>query len=111
VEKVYTHIWMAYHLFHNFHFCQCHLVSQVAFRAELAFWMEVQPDLVEVCTFLSASSVSTDSLLCHLGMEGSQPYDFYKPLPGVFLLQPSSFFTQETQLLASSLLGLPREDS
>jgi hypothetical protein len=41
----------------------------------------------------------------------SRQYDFYKPLPGVILLQPSNFYAQEAQLLASSLLGLCREDS
>jgi len=63
-EHVYTHTWMAYLLFHNFHFCRCHLVAQVAFWAEvvlqaevgfpteMVFWVEgaflaeVAPDLV-----------------------------------------------------------------
>jgi len=42
-------------------------------------------------------------------MEGSRPYDFHKPLPGVFLLQLSQSYMQETQLLICSLLGLQRE--
>jgi hypothetical protein len=96
---------MAYLLFHNFRFPQRHLVAQVAFRAE------VPPVLEEVRRFLCASSGSADSLLYHFGMEGSRPYDFCKPLPGVFPSQPSPSDAQETQLLASSLLGLRREVS
>jgi len=102
-ENVYTHTCMVYLLFQNFHFSQCHLVAQ------MAFWVGVPLVLWEVCWFLCASSVSADSLLCHFGMEGSRPYDFYNPLPGVFLSQPSPFYAQKTQLFASSLLGLGRE--
>jgi len=47
---------------------------------------------VEMHEFLCASSVSADSLLNHFSMEGSWPYDFYKPLPGVILSQPSPFY-------------------
>jgi hypothetical protein len=79
----------------------------VAFWVEAVFWAEVPPVLVEVRLFLCTSSVSADSLLCHFGIEGSHLFDFYKPLPGVFLSQPSPFGDQETQLLASSLLGIP----
>jgi hypothetical protein len=100
---------MAYLLFHNFHVRHCHLVAQVAFRVEAAFRAKVPPVLVEVRQILCASSMSTDSLLCHFGMEGSRPFDFYQPLSGVFQSQPSPFNAQEPQLLASSLLGLRRE--
>jgi hypothetical protein len=86
-------------------------VAHVVFWVEAAFRAEVPPVLVEVRWFLCASSVSTDSLLCHFGMEGSRLFDFYKPLPGVFLSQPSSFDDQETQLLVSSLFGLRCEVS
>jgi hypothetical protein len=72
----------------------------------MAFRAEVTPDVVGVRQFLCASSVSADSLLYHFAMEGSRPYDFYKPLPGVFPMQPSPSFAQETQLLASFLLRL-----
>jgi len=82
-----------------------------AFWAEVAYWAEVPPVLVEVRRFFCASSVSADSLLCHFGMEGSHLLDFHKPLLGVFLSQPSPVDDQETQLLASSLLGLQREVS
>ena len=108
-ENIYTHTWMAYHLFHNFRFRQCHLVAQEAFRAEEVFQAEVLPVLVEVRRFLCASSVSADSLLCHFGMEGSHPCDIYKPLLGVFPSQLSPFYAQGPQLLASSLLGLRHE--
>jgi hypothetical protein len=60
------------------------MVAQVAFWAEMAFRAEVPPVLVEVRRFLCASSVSADSLLYYFGMEGSRPYDCYKPLQGVF---------------------------
>jgi hypothetical protein len=83
----------------------------MTFREEAALRAEVLPVLLEVWRFLCATSVSVDSLLCHFGMEGSRVFDFYKPLPGVFLLQPSTFDDQETQLLTSSLLGLQRDVS
>jgi hypothetical protein len=102
---------MEYHLIHNSHVRHCHLVAHVAFRVEAAFWDEVPPFPMEVQRFLCASRVSADSLLCHLGMEGSCLFDFNKPLPGVFLSQPSPFDDQETQRLASSLLRLRREVS
>jgi len=84
VENAYIHTWMAYLRFRNFRFPQCPLVAQVAFRAEIALRVEVPPVLVEVQRFLCASSVSADSLLYHFGVEGSRPYDYYKPLPGGF---------------------------
>jgi hypothetical protein len=95
---------MAYLLFHNFRFPQHHLVAQVVFREVMAFRAEVPPGLMVVRRFLSASSVSADSLLYHFGMEGSRPYDFCKPLPGVFPSQPSPSDAQENELLASSFL-------
>jgi hypothetical protein len=55
--------------------------------------------------------VSADSLLSPFGMEGSHLFDFYKPLLGVILSQPSPFDDQETNHLASSLLGLRCEVS
>jgi hypothetical protein len=77
----------------------------------MAFRAEVRPVLVEVRRFLSASSVSADSLPYYFGMEGSRPYDLCKPLPGVFPSQPSPSDAQQTQLIASSLLELPCEVS
>jgi hypothetical protein len=50
----------------------------------MAFHVEVPLVLVEVRLFLCASSVSSNSLLYHIGMEGSRQNDFYKPLPGLF---------------------------
>jgi hypothetical protein len=105
VENAYTHNWVAYFLFDNICVPQHHLVAEVAFRAV------VPPVLVEVRKFLCTSSGSAHSLLYHFGMGGSWPYDFCKPLLGVFLSQPSPSDAQETQLLASSLLGLQRKDS
>jgi len=110
-ENVFTHTWMAYHLFHNFEFPDCHQMAQVAFRAEVVVRAEVLPVLVEVCRLLCTSSVSGDPLVCHFGTEGSSQYDFYKPLPGVFLKQPSQLYARETELLASSVVGLQHEVS
>jgi hypothetical protein len=84
-------------------------VAHGAFRVEAVFRTEVPPVLVELWRFLCASSVTADSWLCHFGMEGSRQFDFYKPLPGVFLSQPSPFNDQETQLLASFLLKFQLE--
>jgi hypothetical protein len=86
-------------------------VAQVAFWAVMAIWAEVPLVLVEVWWLLSASCMSADSLLNHFDMEGSQPYDFCKSLPGIFSSQPSSSDARETQLHVSSVLGLQREDS
>jgi hypothetical protein len=103
VENAYTHTWMAYHLLHNCRLPQSHLVARVAFR------VEVPPLLVEVQRFLCAASGLVYFLLYHFGMEDSRPYDFCKPLLGVFPSQPSSADTQETQLHTTSLLGLWRK--
>jgi len=111
VENVYTHTWMAYIRFHNYRIHPCQLVVQMAFRAEVAFRVEVPSAKVEVHQFHCASSSFAYSLLCHFGMEGSRPNDFYKPLLDDFLLQPSPVYAQWTQLLASSLLGLSPEVS
>jgi len=99
-DTVYTHTWMASIQFPNFQFPHCDQVAQ------MAFWAKVRPVLVEVRWFLCAFSMSADSLLCHFGMESSRLCDFNKPLPGVFLSQPSPIHAQETLLLTSSLLGL-----
>jgi hypothetical protein len=95
---------MAYNLFHNFHVRQYHQVVQVvlqpeaAFRAKAAFHGKVPPGVVEVARFLFTSSVSADSMLGHVAREHSRLYDLYKPLPWVFLLHPSPFYAQATQL-------------
>jgi hypothetical protein len=75
----------------------------MAFRAKMTLV------LMEVRRILSTSSVSADSFRYQGGMEGSWPYDFSKQLPGVFPSLPSPFDAQETQFLASTLLGLQRE--
>jgi len=62
--------------------------------------------VVEVYLCLCASSMPADSLLCHFGKEGSHPFDFQELLPGDFQSLPSLCYAPETQLLASSLLGL-----
>jgi len=60
---------------------------------------------VEVHLFLCISSESADSMRCHFGKEGSRTFGFDEALPGVFVLQPSPFYAQETQHPAASLLG------
>jgi hypothetical protein len=52
-----------------------------------------------------------DFLRCHFANEGSCPFDFREPLPGVYRMQPSPCYAQETQHPAASLLGLRREVS
>jgi len=111
VENVYKPTWMACLWFDNFRFHLCHLMVLGAFRAEVGLQAELPSVLVEVRRFLCSSSVSAHSLLYHFSMEGSRLYNFYKPLPGVFLSQPSTFYAQQTQLLAFSLLGLRCEVS
>jgi len=74
----------------------------VTFWVEMAFWAEERPFLVEVRWFLCSSGISADRVLYRFGMEGSRGYDFCKPLPGVFPLQPSPSAAQQSQHLASS---------
>jgi hypothetical protein len=84
VENIYTHSWRAYLRFHSIDFHQIQHVAQVAVRAEAAVRAQVLPVLVELHQLLSASSVFVDSLLCHFGLKGIHPFDFYKPLPVSF---------------------------
>jgi len=86
-EYVYTHMWLPYLLFQS---SDCHQMAQVAIRAA------VKSLLVELQPFLCAFSVFLDFLLCHFGKEGSRPFDFREPLPGVFRLQPSPCYARET---------------
>jgi len=58
----------------------------------------------EVHLFLCVSSVSAHWLRCHFVKEGSRMCGYDEALPGVFVLQPSPFYAQETQHHASSLL-------
>jgi hypothetical protein len=60
---------------------------------------------VEVHVFLYVSSMSADSLWCHVVKEGSWPFGLDEALLGVFVSQPSPFCAQETRHPASSLLG------
>jgi len=110
-KNEYTHTRMAYLLFNNFHVCQCHLVTHVAFRVEAAVQAEVPPIRVEVRWFVCVSRISVGSLVRHFTMECCHVYDIYKPLPPVYLSQPSPFDDQETELLASSLLRLQHKVS
>jgi len=50
-------------------------------------------------------------LWCHFGEEGICLGGFDNAFPGVFLLQPSPFYAQKTQLPTSSLFGLQCEIS
>jgi len=97
---------MAYRLFHNYQCHHGHQVAQVTFRAEAALMAEVPQVLPEVDRFICTSSGSVGSVLCHCGMKGSRKYDFHETLLGFFLSQASPCYAQETELLASSLLGL-----
>jgi len=101
-RNVYTHIRVAHLLFRCFELSHYHSVAQVEFRALVA------PVVVVVHPFLCTSCESVDSLLCHLGKEGSRPLDFPEPLPGVFLSQPSPCYAWQTQCPAYSLLELQR---
>ena len=60
--------------------------------------MEVALVMVEFHPFLCTSTVPVDSLLWHVGKEGSSPFDFHKLLPGVFLSQALLVCAQETEL-------------
>jgi hypothetical protein len=79
--------------------------------AQVAFWAQVAPVVVEVHLCRCPSSVLMDILRCHFASAGSCPFDFREPLPGVYRMQPSPCYAQETQHPAASLLGLRREVS
>jgi len=83
----------------------------VVIRAEAVIRAEVPPDHVSVRPFLSASSPSAYFLQWHCGLEDSDLYGVYKPLPGAFLTQPLPLYAQETEILASCLVGLWHENS
>jgi len=100
LEYTYTHIWVVHRLFQCFDFAYC---ESVAFQAEMAL------AVVEVHLCLCVSSVTADSLLCHFGKQGNHSFDFHYSMPNVFILPPSPLYAQETQLRASSLLGLRHE--
>jgi hypothetical protein len=74
-EYVYTHVRVAHLLFWNTDFHHGHQVAQVA------FWVQVAPILVEVHPFLCASSMMVASLRCKFRMEGSRRFRYPKPLP------------------------------
>jgi hypothetical protein len=52
--------------------------------------------------------MSADALQCHFAKEGSMTFGCDRALLGVFVLQPSPVYAQETQYHASSLLGTQR---
>jgi hypothetical protein len=108
-KNVHRNTRMAYLLFPKFHVRHCHLVAHPVFRVEVACQVEVPLVVEEARKFLSASSVSEDSVHCHFGIEGRRLFDDYKPLTGICLSQPSPFDEQETILPTSSPLGLQRE--
>jgi hypothetical protein len=51
--------------------------------AQVVFQGEAMP-VVAVHPCLCASNLYMDSLLCHCSKDGSRPFDFHKPLLGVF---------------------------
>jgi hypothetical protein len=83
----------------------------VAFQAVKTFRAEVPPVLVQWPRLRCVSGEITEYFLFHVGMEGSRPYDCCEPFLGLFPLQLSLSDAQETQLLASSILGLRRKVS
>jgi len=110
-EYVYTNI-LVEHL--RLWMCELpyyHWVAQVAMQADvasvlvLAVW--VTPVEVHLC--ICTTSMSWNSVLCHVGKERSHPFDFPQASPGVFPLQLSNFHPQETQLPTSPLHGLRPE--
>jgi hypothetical protein len=76
--------------------------------AEAVFWAERPLVLVEVHRFGCTSPVAGDAVLYHCGKECSCPFDLYRPLLGVILSKASPIYSEETQLLTSSRLGLRR---
>ena len=104
-EYIYIHIWVARLRFQQRELPQCLWVAQFAFWVEVVSVLvsAVRVILVDMHLCLHTSSVSADSLLCHLGKEGSHQVNCHEPEPGVMLLRPYHWYAQETQLPASSL--------
>jgi hypothetical protein len=85
---------------------KCYQLARVACRVKVESALEAALCVgrVEVHLFLCISSVSADALQCHFGKEGSETFGYDKALRGVFVLQPSPLYAQETQHPACSLL-------
>jgi hypothetical protein len=71
----------------------CYWLGQLACRAEVksALLSAIFVGRVEVHQIVCVSSVSADSLQCHVGKEGSWTFGFDEALPGVFVSLPSPF--------------------
>jgi hypothetical protein len=103
VAHSYKHIRVAHLLLQCIDFAHCHQVAQVVCQAEVVLVV------VEVHLYLRIWCVTVDSLGFRLGKEGSCPFGFDESLPGVCLSPPTSCYTQEIQLLTSSLLRLHQQ--
>jgi hypothetical protein len=85
----------------------CYRLGRVACRAEVESGLESTLCIgrVDVPLFLSVSSMSGDSLLCHFGKEDSRVFGFDEALPSVIVSQLSHFCAQELQHPASFVRG------
>jgi len=110
---VNTHIRPANLKFGNVELRKCYLLGRVVFWVDgaLALELAVCVRWMEVQLYLFVSSVSEESVRFDFGKEGIRPCHLDKALPVVFLLQPSSFYAQETQNPPSSHIGPSREVS
>jgi hypothetical protein len=73
-------------------------LGRVACQAEVELALEsaLCVGQEEVHLFLCVSTVSADSLQCNFCKKGSRTFGYDEAMPGVFVLQPSPFYAQET---------------
>jgi len=106
-DDIHTvYIW-----FGNLEFSHCHTLAMVVFQVKVVSVLElaVCAGLVKLRPLRYTSSVYADSLWCHFGKKVSCLFDFHRPLPCVFLSQPSDVYAQEIQLPTFYLVRLHSE--
>jgi hypothetical protein len=103
---VNAHIRLANYQFVNSELWKCYRLGQVVFTADMVWALESAAcvSYAEVLLFVCIASMYADFLRCHLDRVGIWLCGFDEALPGVFLSQPSPFYTYETQHPDSFLL-------
>lgn len=104
---VYKHIQLAHIQFEMGELHYSPRVVKVPLWADLP---SVLASVIWVCSgkmhsWSRASSLSVDSVLCHIGKESSHLFDFHTPSWGVFLLQPSNVYPINSSLRPFSDFG------
>jgi hypothetical protein len=104
---VNAHILLANWQFGEVELWNSYQLGRVEFWTEVASILEsaVCVGWMELQLFLSGSSVSADVLWCDFGTEGIRWCGIDEALLGMILVHPAPCYVQETEHLASSVLG------